>query len=94
MFLASAPCPTGWHFNPAKTNQYARLEVDCGLFPLKKAIHGEVTHTLVKRSWKPVEDYLREQGRYTHLFQPVRRDDIIRTIQREVDQYWTAHTAA
>ena len=94
MFLASAPCPTGWHFDPAKTNRYAKLEVDCGLFPLKKAIHGKVTHTLLKRNWKPVEDYLREQGRYAHLFQPVRRDDIIRTIQREVDQYWTALTAA
>src|SRR5690242_6474751 len=27
MFLASAPCPTGWHFDPAKTNRFAKLEV-------------------------------------------------------------------
>ena len=87
MFLASAPCPTGWHFDPSKTNRFAKLEVDCGLFPLKKAIHGEVTHTFVKTKWRPVEDYLREQGRYAHLFEPERQDGMIRLIQNEVDSY-------
>ena len=47
----------------------------------------------VKRNWKPVEDHLRGQGRYAHLFEPVRKDDIIHTIQREVDQYWRAYSA-
>jgi len=74
---------------------------DCGLFPLKKAIHGELVHTLVKARWKPVEDYLRGQGRYAHLFQPERREardrkgeasreaeEVIRAIQTDVDHYW------
>jgi pyruvate ferredoxin oxidoreductase beta subunit len=94
MFLGSAPCPTGWHFDPAKTNRYAKLEVDCGMFPLKKAVRGEITHTLVKRSWKPVETYLREQGRYSHLFEPVRQEQMITAIQNEVDQYWKAYKTA
>ena len=34
----------------------------------KKAVHGEVTHTLVKK-WHPIEDYLRAQGRFAHLFE-------------------------
>jgi pyruvate ferredoxin oxidoreductase beta subunit len=89
MFLASAPCPTGWHFDPAKTHHYSKLEVDCGIFPLKKAIHGEVTHTLVKTRWRPIEDYLREQGRFAHLFEPTRRDEILRAMQAEVDHYWS-----
>jgi pyruvate ferredoxin oxidoreductase beta subunit len=94
MFLASAPCPTGWHYDPARTANYGKLEVDCGLFPLKKAVHGQVTHTHIKRNWKPVENFLRDQGRYTHLFEPVRRDDVIQTIQNEVDQYWKAYKTA
>ena len=88
MFLASAPCPTGWHFDPAKTERYSKLEVDCGLFPLKKAIHGEVTHTIKKTKWRPVEDYLRDQGRFAHLFQPVEQTELIRAIQASVDRYW------
>jgi pyruvate ferredoxin oxidoreductase beta subunit len=90
MFVASAPCPTGWHFDPAKTQRYAKLQVDCGLFPLKKAVRGEVTHTLKRPHWKPVEDYLKGQGRFAHLFEPVRRDDVIQRMQAAVDRYWEA----
>jgi pyruvate ferredoxin oxidoreductase beta subunit len=89
MFLASAPCPTGWHFDPAKTQRYAKLAVDCGLFPLKKAIHGEVTHTLIKR-WHPIEEYLRDQGRFDHLFEPAGRLAEISAMQAEVDRYWNS----
>jgi pyruvate ferredoxin oxidoreductase beta subunit len=88
MFLASSPCPTGWRFDPAKTQHYSKLEVDCGLFPLKKAIHGDVAHTLKRDKWRPVEEYLRGQGRFSNLFEPVRQDAVIRTIQTGVDDYW------
>jgi pyruvate ferredoxin oxidoreductase beta subunit len=90
MFLASAPCPTGWRFDPARSNRYAKLEVECGLFPLKKAIHGAVTHTFVKNRWRPVEEYLRGQGRFRHLFEPVRREEALRAMQTSVDEYWMA----
>ena len=90
MFLASSPCPTGWRFDPAKTHRYAKLEVDCGLFPLKKAVDGVVTHTVNKGRWRPVEEYLRSQGRFAHLFEPVRQDDILRNMQATVDRYWNS----
>src|SRR5262245_25271536 len=32
MFFASSPCPTGWRFDPAKTQHYSKPEVDCGFF--------------------------------------------------------------
>jgi pyruvate ferredoxin oxidoreductase beta subunit len=88
MFLASSPCPTGWRFHPSKTQHYAKLEVDCGVFPLKKAIRGEVMHTLNRKKWRPLEDYLREQGRFAHLFEPVRRTAVIEMLQSGVDRYW------
>jgi pyruvate ferredoxin oxidoreductase beta subunit len=93
LFLAFAPCPTGWAYDPAKTQAYARLAVECGVFPLKEAVHGEVRHTYVKRRWRPVEEYLQGQGRFRHLFEPVRRDDVIRALQAAVDRYWAGVTA-
>jgi pyruvate ferredoxin oxidoreductase beta subunit len=90
MFLASAPCPTGWHFDPSKSNRYGKLEVECGLFPLKKAIDGKVTHTFLKSRWRPIEDYLRGQGRFRHLFEPVKQDATLRSMQTAVDSYWMA----
>jgi len=36
----------------------------------------------------PVDDYLRTQGRFRHLFEPRRADDTIARIQAAVDEYW------
>jgi pyruvate ferredoxin oxidoreductase beta subunit len=88
MFIASAPCPTGWHFEPSKSHHYAKLEVECGLFPLKKAINGEVTHTLIRSHWRPTEEYLQGQGRFRHLFDPVRQEQVLRAMQEAIDSYW------
>ncbi|ALA60332.1 hypothetical protein [Nitrospira moscoviensis] len=48
---------------------------------------GEVTHTYVLKR-KPVEEYLKLQGRFRHLFEPARQEEAIRHIQERVDAYW------
>jgi pyruvate ferredoxin oxidoreductase beta subunit len=88
LFLAHAPCPTGWLYDPERTNEVARLAVATGLFALKEAVDGVVTHTHVPSRRRPVEDYLRGQGRYQHLFEPTRNEEAIRRIQQQVDSYW------
>ncbi|MEK7805486.1 MAG: hypothetical protein AAB258_01970, partial [Planctomycetota bacterium] len=49
---------------------------------------GDVRHTVVPGKFKPVEEYLKEQGRFAHLFKPVRQEEILGRIQSMVDQYW------
>lgn len=94
LFIAAAPCPTGWEFDPAKTYDVARLQVETGLFPLKEAVGGEpVRHTYRPARRRPVEDYLRTQGRYRHLFEPERQASIIERIQADADRYWAAVSA-
>jgi pyruvate ferredoxin oxidoreductase beta subunit len=93
LFLAFAPCPTGWLYDPSHTQQYAKLGVECGIFPLKEAVYGEVKHTYVKRQWRPVEEYLQGQGRFRHLFEPVRQESALHTIQDAVDRYWATARA-
>lgn len=88
LFLAHAPCPTGWLYDPEKTAEYARLAVDTGIFALKEAVHGVLHHTHIPRHRRPVEDYLKGQGRYRHLFEPQRNDQAIARIQKQVDDYW------
>lgn len=63
-----------------------KLAVETGLWPLKEAIHGEVTHTYLPKR-KPVEDYLKLQGRFRYLFEPQVQEEAIRIIQALVDQY-------
>jgi pyruvate ferredoxin oxidoreductase beta subunit len=62
------PCPLGWGSAPADTIKVARMAVKSGLFPIFEAEHGEITarHTIRRRV--PVEEYLRLQRRFAHLF--------------------------
>ena len=87
LFLALSPCPTGWGYDPAQSAEVARLAVETGMWPLKEAIHGEVTHTYVPK-FRLVEEYLRVQDRFHHLFEPTRQEEAIRHIQERVTAYW------
>jgi pyruvate ferredoxin oxidoreductase beta subunit len=87
---ALAPCPTGWDFDPRETVEIGRLAVRTGIFPLKEYVDGKVLHTIVPRPRVPVEEYLKRQGRFAHLFAPTRNESLLAEIQAGVDEYWRA----
>ena len=80
------PCPLGWRTGSGETIQVARLAVETGVFPVFEAIDGEVTDATRIRRLRPVEDYLRPQGRFAQLFGDTPRDDVISKIQAEADR--------
>jgi pyruvate ferredoxin oxidoreductase beta subunit len=88
LILALSPCPTGWDYEPKDTVEIGRLAVRTGIFPLKEYVDGRVVHTVRPNPRRPVEDYLRTQGRFRHLFEPTRSDATIARIQAAVDAYW------
>lgn len=90
LILALAPCPTGWEYDPADSVEIGRLAVRTGVWPLKEFVDGRVVHTKVRRPRLPVEEYLRKQGRYAHLFEPERNEPLLAEIQGRVDRYWEA----
>jgi len=65
-----APCTRGWRFDSEKTVRMARLAVETRLFPLYEVEGGVYKITFPVSSPKPVEEYLKLQGRFSHLFQP------------------------
>jgi pyruvate ferredoxin oxidoreductase beta subunit len=62
------PCPLGWGSAPADTIRIARLAVESGLFPLIEAENGEITGRHPLRRRVPVDEYLKLQRRFAHLF--------------------------
>lgn len=62
------PCPLGWGSASHETVRLARLAVECGLFPVFEAEHGYVTGSRKIRRQVPVEEYLKPQRRFAHLF--------------------------
>ncbi|MFZ0248738.1 MAG: thiamine pyrophosphate-dependent enzyme [Acidimicrobiales bacterium] len=61
-------CPLGWGSDPSDTVKVARLATQTGLFPVFEAEHGAVVRTTPIRRWAPVEEYLKLQSRFAHLF--------------------------
>lgn len=80
------PCPLGWGSAAQDTIRVARLAVESGMFPLFEAEDGEVTsHTTIRRR-VPVEEYLKLQKRFAHLFKPVPDADRIAQLQAIADR--------
>jgi pyruvate ferredoxin oxidoreductase beta subunit len=80
------PCPLGWGAASRDTIRLARLVKESGLFPVFEAEHGEVVSVSKIRRPVPVEEYLKLQRRYAHLFGKHRRDDVIERLQAIADR--------
>lgn len=63
-----APCNIGWGFDSAKTIEIARLAVETGLWMMYEIENGELTNVLKVHKQQPVEEYLKLQKRFAHLF--------------------------
>ncbi len=88
MIIALSPCPTGWDYDPRLSVEIGKLAVKTGVWPLKEYVDGMVTHTRVPHERPPVEEYLKLQGRFAHLFEPERNAAVLADIQSRVDRYW------
>jgi pyruvate ferredoxin oxidoreductase beta subunit len=80
------PCPLGWGAASCDTIRLARLAVETGLFPVFEADHGDVTAVSKIRRQAPVEEYLRPQRRFAHLFGEPGRPDVVERIQAGADR--------
>lgn len=80
------PCPLGWGSEPGDTIRIARLAVETGLFPLFEAEFGTVTDRTRIRRLTPVEEYLKLQKRFAHLFAANAGAGTIAAIQRIADR--------
>ena len=80
------PCPLGWGSASKDTIRIARLAKETGLFPVLEAEHGEVVSVSKIRRQVPVEEYLRLQRRFAHLFGDPPRVDVIEKLQALADR--------
>ncbi len=79
------PCPLGWGLDPKLTVEIAKLAVETGLYPLFETENGQVVRVKNVLKRKPVEEYLRPQTRYRHLFRMEGGAEQIRQIQAIAD---------
>lgn len=81
------PCPRGWRYETPKIMEICKLAVETCYWPLFEVDHGKWTLSYEPKKKLPIEDFLRSQGRFKHLFKPG-NEDLIQQFQDEVDRRW------
>ena len=89
------PCPPGWRFSMDMTIEMGRLAVETGVWPLyeyenERMIFNGISKAIIEGKYKrkPVDEWLKLQGRFSHLFKPKRDEERIRRFQEYVDEMW------
>jgi len=78
-----ASCPTGWRLPSQLSIKAARLAALTRIFPLYEIENGEKYTINLKQEPRPVQEYLKLQGRFSHL-----TDSEIEVIQENVGRAW------
>jgi len=88
-----SPCPTGWRFPSDKTIEIGKLAVQTGLWPLYEIDHGVFKLSgickplLNKSNRKPIEEYIKLQGRFSRITQ-----EQLNELKSYVDELWSEIT--
>ena len=82
-----SPCPRGWRTTPSTTIEIAKAAVMTGFWPCFEVEDGVWRMTINVRERKPIEEFLKPQGRFKHLFKP-ENAELLKAVQAEVDRYW------
>jgi pyruvate ferredoxin oxidoreductase beta subunit len=84
-----ADCNRGWRHGTDTTVEVMRQAVDTCYWPLYEVDNGVWRLNYKPKEKKPVEEWLKTQGRFSHLFQPQFRH-VIDEIQAKVDEEWAS----
>ncbi len=82
-----SPCPLGWRHDGDISIELARLAVETCYWPLYEVVDGKYRITVTPRNKKPVIDWLKPQGRFSHLFIE-KNAHLLETFQKKVNDEW------
>lgn len=86
--LVFAPCPRGWRIPSDQTVEVSRMAINSKFWPLFEVENGVWSMKEVpEKKVIPVEDFLKVQGRFKHLFKP-RNDELLEELQQDVDAFY------
>lgn len=82
-----APCPRGWGYNTEDLMQINKLAVETCYWPMYEVVDGVYKISYKPANKLPIEEFLRPQKRFKHLFNPG-NEWMIKEFQEEVDSRW------
>lgn len=95
-----APCPPGWRFGMEKTVEMGALAVETGAWALYEyeneimTFNGKSKLLLEQKiERKPIEEWIRYQGRFSHLFKPTKDVKRIKALDDHTEEVWKRYRA-
>ena len=82
-----APCPRGWGYPTDELMKINKLAIDTCYWPLYEVENGKYKITYKPAKKLPIEEFLRPQRRFKHMFLPG-NEWMIEEFQKEVDKRW------
>ena len=87
LIMVDGPCPPGQKYPPELSIELSRMAVNSKLFPLYEIADGKYTITYSPKKEIPVEECLKLQGRFSHLFKNGSQS-ILNDIQQQTNANW------
>ena len=82
-----APCPRGWGYPTEDLMTINKLAVETCYWPLYEVVDGKYKLTYKPAKKLPIEEFLKPQKRFRHMFKPG-NEWMIEEFQKEVDSRW------
>lgn len=82
-----SPCVPGWGYPPDQTVNMSKLAVDTLFWPLYEWENGTYKVNIKPREPKPLEDFLRPQARFSHLFKKG-NEPLVEEFKAEITKQW------
>lgn len=80
-------CNRGWRHPTDQTIEISRLATEACYWPLFEVENGEWKLSYKPKEKLPIEEWLKTQGRFNHLFRPENKH-VISEMQAEIDRQW------
>ncbi len=84
-----SPCPRGWRYNTPDIVELVKIAVQTRFWPLYEVENGKWKLNSKPKKYVPVEEFLKPQGRFRHVFAPG-NEHLIKQVQEVVDERWLA----
>lgn len=88
LLVVFSPCISNWHFKEGEAMTIAKLATDTGFWPLFEVENGKYKLNYKPAERKPIEEFLKTQDRFKHLFKDKTGEEIIKKIQENIDIEW------
>jgi len=85
--LVLQPCTNEWKYPSSLYVHYGKAAVETNFWPLYEIDNGNYIINYMSKERKPIEEFLKGQGRFKHLFRPENKA-VIEKIQKTVDEKW------